>query len=217
MKVKGSKSEDPVSSREDRELARRMARGDDKAFRTFFDDYYPRVYRFCIRRLEDAAAEDVAQTVITKGIRKIATYRGEASLLTWLTQIARNEIRAHYRSSARFRLEVAVEDNEAVRAELESIAADPALNPEPAAEYSQRQHAVQLILDHLPGQYGTLLEWKYIESLSVEEMAERLETTAVAVQSKLARARAAFAQQYESLSKEMQQVLRLPGERETGR
>ncbi len=209
--------EEAVSSREDKQLAGRMARGDDAAFNQFFDEYYPRIYRFCVRRITESAAEDVAQTVIIQGIRKIASFRGEASLLTWLTQIARNEIRAHYRSSARFRLEVAVEDNEAVRAEVESIASDPEWNPEPAAEYSQRQHAIQLILDHLPGQYGTLLEMKYIESLSVEEIAERLGSTVVSVQSKLARARAAFTRQFDALSAEMQQVVRLPGTTETGR
>jgi len=205
------KSEEAVSSREDKKLAERMVRGEDAAFNQFFDEYYPRVYRFCMRRLTEAAAEDAAQNVIIQAIRKIASYRGEASLLTWLTQIARNEIHAHYRTNARFRLEVAVEDNQGVRAELESIASDTELNPEPAAEYSQRQHAIALILDHLPGQYGTLLEMKYIESLTVEEIAERLETTAVSVQSKLARARKAFSKQFDALSAEMQQAVRLPG------
>ena len=209
-------SEEAVSSREDKQLAGRMARGEDAAFNQFFDEYYPRVYRFCVRRLAEAAAEDVAQTVIIQAIRKISSYRGEASLLTWLTQIARNEIRMHYRSSARFRLEVAVEDSEGVRAELESIASEPELNPEPVAEYSQRQHAIALILDHLPGQYGTLLEMKYIECLSVEEIAERLETTAVSVQSKLARARNAFTKQFDALSAEMKEAVRL-GTTETGR
>lgn len=200
-----------MSSGEDKQLAGRMARGDEAAFNQFFDDYYPRVYRFCLRRLTEAAAEDAAQNVIIQGIRKISSYRGEASLLTWLTQIARNEIRAHYRTSARFRLEVAVEDNDGVRAELETIASDTDLNPEPAAEYSERQHAIALILDHLPAQYGKLLEMKYIESLSVEEIAARLETTAVSVQSKLARARSAFTRQYEALSGEMQLAVRLSG------
>ncbi len=205
------KYEEAVSSREDRKLAERMVRGEDAAFNQFFDEYYPRVYRFCLRRLTEAAAEDAAQNVIIQGIKKIGGYRGEASLLTWLTQIARNEIRAHYRTNARFRLEIAVEESQGVKAELESIASDPEWNPEPAAEYSQHQHAIALILDHLPGQYGTLLEMKYIESLSVEEIAERLETTAVSVQSKLARARTAFSQQFEALSEEMKQAVRLSG------
>lgn len=200
-----------MTSREDKQLAKRMSKGDDAAFHQFFDDYYSRIYRFCLRRVSPDAAEDVAQIVICQGIRKISSYRGEASLLTWLMQIARNEITGHYRTSSRFRLEVAVEDDESVRAELESIAADPLLNPEPLAEYSQRQHAIQLILDHLPAQYGSILEWKYIDSLSVDEMAQRLGTSSVAVQSKLARARTAFARQYETLSEEMQAALSLPG------
>jgi RNA polymerase sigma-70 factor (ECF subfamily) len=197
---------------EDKQLARRVRKGDEKAFRSFFEFYYPRIYRFCARRLDPQEAEDAAQQVMVLGVRKIGTYRGEAALLTWLTQIARNEIKAHYRSRARHSQLVAIEDSQTFRAEVESLPADPLLNPETAAQHGQRQQLVQLILDHLPGQYGSVLEWKYIEGLSVEEIAGRLETTAVAVQSMLARARKAFLEQYSAMTEEVQQLIgTLPG------
>ena len=193
--------------KDDNILAEKIAKGDERAFRQFFDHYYPRIYRFCARRLTESAAEDAAQTVMIQAVRKISSYRGEAALLTWMTQIARNEVRTHYRSNARHSQLVAIEDSESVRAEVESLAADPLLNPEFAVQQQQRQQLVTLILDHLPGQYGALLEWKYIEGLSVEEIAERLETTAIAVQSMLARARKAFQQQYGTLAAEVQQIM----------
>lgn len=192
---------------EDKKLARKIARGDEAAFRQFFDHYYPRIYRFCARRLDEAAAQDAAQTVMIQAVRKIDTYRGEAALLTWLTQIARNAIKAEYRSNTRHSQVVAIEDSETIRAEVESLAADPLLNPETIAHQQQRQQMVQLILDHLPGKYGLVLEWKYVEGLSVEEIAERLETTAIATQSMLARARRSFKEQYDALAIEVRQIL----------
>ena len=100
---------------EDKALAREVAKGREEAFRRFFDLYYPRLYRFCVRRLNEDAAEDVAQTVIIQSIRKIGTYRGEASLFTWICQIARNQITRVYRTNARHSQMVAIEDNEYIR------------------------------------------------------------------------------------------------------
>ncbi len=190
----------------DRELASRMAAGRDDAFRLFFDRYFPRVYRFCLRRLSEDAAEEVTQSVMINAVRHIASYRGEAGLFTWLCQIARHEVSAHYRRQERHRDVVLADDSEAVRAELESLAADPELAPERMADRGRGQEIVQLILDHLPGDYGRVLEWKYMEGYSVEEIARRLTTTPIAVQSMLARARKAFRQQYMALGEEIRQL-----------
>ena len=168
--------------------------------RLFFDRYFPRVYRFCCRRLDEQAAEEVTQTVLINAIRNVASYRGEASLYTWLCQIARNEVSAHYRRAAVHANVVPIDDSEEIQAELESIGADPEANPDRALDHSRGQALVQLILDHLPGDYGRVLEWKYVDGYSVDEIAGKLETTAIAVQSMLARARGAFREQYEAMN-----------------
>lgn len=195
----------------DKELVSRMAAGRDEAFREFFDRFFPRVYRFCTRRLDDTAAEEVTQTVMVKAIRHIGSYRGEASVFTWLCQIARHEIAAHYRWRLRHQHVVAVEDNDSVRAELESLSADPELAPERLTDRRQTQDVVQLILDHLPGDYGRVLELKYMEGRSVDEIAERLATTPVAVQSMLARARRAFREQYAAVDEQLGGQAARPG------
>lgn len=177
-----------------------MAAGRDEAFRQFFDEYFPRLYRFCTRRVHEDAAEEVTQTVMINAVRQIARYRGEASLFTWLCQIARHEISAYYRREGRLGEVVPLEERDDIRAELESLAADPELAPEHLVAQGQGQELIQLILDHLPSAYGRVLEWKYMEGYSVDEIAERLATTPVAVQSMLARARRAFRQQYVALA-----------------
>jgi RNA polymerase sigma-70 factor (ECF subfamily) len=58
---------------------------------------------------------------------------------------------------------------------------------------------VQITLDALPGRYGDVLEWKYIQGLAVAEIAVRLESTPKAVESMLTRARAAFREGFSAL------------------
>jgi DNA-directed RNA polymerase specialized sigma24 family protein len=58
---------------------------------------------------------------------------------------------------------------------------------------------VQLTLDYLPARYGDALEWKYIEELSVGEIADRLGVGYKAAESLLTRARAAFRDAFSSV------------------
>ena len=78
----------------DRQLTQLLLGGDGAAFQQFFDAYFPRLYRFILRRTDDDAetARDVAQAALIKGVRHLDKYRGEASLFTWLCTFCRHEI-----------------------------------------------------------------------------------------------------------------------------
>ena len=58
---------------------------------------------------------------------------------------------------------------------------------------------MQSTLDHLPPRYGHALEWKYIEGLSVDEVARRLGLGYKAAESLLTRARQAFREGFASM------------------
>lgn len=174
-------------------LAKQLAGGDERVFEAFFRDYFPRLYRFALTRLasDEDAIKDVVQTTLMNAMRSISTYRGEASMFTWLCQICRNEINAHFRKLARS-VPVVPQDDAAIRPILESLAGDEQDNPDNQFEGVQMKRLVQEVLDYLPTNYGDALEWKYIEGLSVVEIASRLKITELATQSILARARKAF-------------------------
>jgi RNA polymerase sigma-70 factor, ECF subfamily len=175
----------------DRGLIRRMRNGDDAAFREFFDGYYPRLYRFALARVrQEAAAEDIAQAVIVLAIRKAGTWRGDAALFTWLCTLCRHEVSAYCRRHQHREVTV-LDDMPEVRARLEALAAH-ADGPQQILERQELARLVQLTLDYLPARYGDVLEWKYIQGLSMREIAERLQTTDEAVESMLTRARDAF-------------------------
>lgn len=187
---------------ESTELVQRMLRGDEKAFTAFFDDYFPRVYRFALPRLNgDAeAAAEVVQATLVKAMRKLRDFRGDASLFTWVCQICRNEVVDHLRREGRHSANVVrIDDTPEVRAAVDAIAS-PALE-EPASRYSQAEvrQLVRSILDRLPPRYGDALEMKYVEGLSVDEIGVELGIGTTAAQSLLARARVAFRDAVESV------------------
>lgn len=82
---------------DDMRLVRRLLNREEAAFEEFFEAMYPALYRFALARLsgQREAAEDVAQTTLYRAIGKLKTYRGEASLLTWLCTFSRHEIFAY--------------------------------------------------------------------------------------------------------------------------
>jgi RNA polymerase sigma-70 factor (ECF subfamily) len=186
----------------DFELVKAMLAGNEQAFRAFFETYFPRVYRFASPRLgaDAEATKEVVQATLTKAVRGIAGYRGEAALFSWLCQICRREIVDHLRAKKRYSDRVVLlDDSLEMRAALESIEAPADL--EPAQQYGQAEtrRLVQSVLDRLPARYGDVLEWKYVEGRSVEEIGTLLGVGHTAAQSILARARVAFREALEAV------------------
>lgn len=175
--------------------AQRILRGDAHAFRTLFDRFFPRLYRFALARLNgdhDAASEVVQQTFV-KAVEGLDTYRGEAALYTWFCQICRHTLIDYCRKSQRQqRSRPLPEDELDVRAVLEAIAAPLDAQPDVQAWRSDVQRLVQATIDVLPERYGDVLEWKYVDGLRVAEIAARLQIGAKAAESLLTRARGAF-------------------------
>lgn len=179
----------------DRALARRILGGDEAAFRDLFDRFFPRLYRFALARMprDPEAARDIVQQTFCQAIERLDTYRGEAALYTWFCQICRNGVADHYRRISRSASRVVLlEDQPDARAILESFAAPEADEPETGAMREQVHRLVEATLDALPGRYGEALEWKYIDGLSVREIAERLSLGEKAAESLLTRARESF-------------------------
>jgi RNA polymerase sigma-70 factor (ECF subfamily) len=179
-----------------------MLTGDERAFSAFFEIYFPRLYRFALPRLgrDIEACKEVVQATLAKVMRNLAAYRGEAALFTWMCQICRREIVDYLRATQR-RLEhvVLVDDNEEIRAALESIEAPPETSPTEQCSRAELHRLIRQVLDRLPERYGDVLEWKYIEGRSVEEIGAMLGIGQTAAQSLLARARVAFRQALETV------------------
>ena len=172
----------------ERTLVRRMLAGEEAAFQVFSDAYIPAVYRFAQRSLGDRElTREIVQTTVCKAIAKLGTFRGEAGLVTWLCACCRNEIAAHFRRQSRTSEEMALTSD---TADLELDSGSP--GPEQALLGKERAELVHAALDALPPHYSRALEWKYLDRLSVEEIAARLDVRPKAAESLLTRARQSF-------------------------
>jgi RNA polymerase sigma-70 factor (ECF subfamily) len=180
----------------DKVLVRRLLAGEEAAFRLFFDGHFPRLYRFALRRTEGDhdAAEEIAQKTLITAMRKLHTFRGEATLFTWLCAICRREVSAWRAARGRHAALMLSEDAPEIRNQLAALASVAAQQPDQAFDRGETARLVQVALDLLPGSYSEVLEWKYIYGLTVNEISERMSTGPKAVESLLGRARRSFRQ-----------------------
>jgi RNA polymerase sigma-70 factor (ECF subfamily) len=179
----------------EQQLVRRLLEGDERAFSEFFNEYFARLYRFALPRLNgDAdAAQEVAQATLCKVMRRLDSFRGEAALFTWICQICRHQIADYLREARRHSERVVlIEDSPQVQAALDAIQAPDLENPDRVYDDRQLSSLIRSVLDRLPARYGDALEWKYVENLSVEEIGTRMGIGTTAAQSLLSRARSAF-------------------------
>ncbi len=183
-------------------MVKRMLAGRESAFNEFFDSYFPSLYRFALTRVRgnEDAAEEIAQSTICRAITKLHTYRGEATLFTWLCTFCRHEVSAYFRKNRIVYESVdLVEEVPEIRAALESIGADL---ESPAAAFDREEVArlARVVLDQLSPRHARALEWKYLDGLPVNEIARRLDVSPKAAESVLTRARNAFRDLFKTLT-----------------
>jgi RNA polymerase sigma-70 factor (ECF subfamily) len=191
---------------DDRRLVKRMLAHDAAAFTEFFSAFFPRLYRFARTRLgnDPDTTKELVHVTLSKAIRGLKTYRGEAGLFTWLCTICRNEINDHLARVARERKHVVLtEDLPDIRAAVDALAAPSADDPEHTFLRLETTRLIQVALDRLPAHYGNALEWKYVYGFSIEEIAAKLGLGLEATQSVLARAKRAFHEVYAALTRDL--------------
>lgn len=187
---------------DDKRLTRRIVAGDRAAFDAFLEQYMSRLFRFALARLngDRDAAMDVVQQTLLKAIQRLDSYRGEAALFTWLCQICRNTAVDYCRANRRKLGDLQfIDRNPDLQHYLDALASPPGLGPAEETHADRVREIVVTVLDHLPARYGDLLEWKYVEGLSVKAIGRRLKVSTKAAESQLTRARVAFRESIQSL------------------
>jgi RNA polymerase sigma-70 factor (ECF subfamily) len=179
---------------EDKRLAKSLAGNNEERFKYFFELYFPKIYRFTINRVDGdkELTKDIVQETLCIAIKNIKQYRGEAALLSWLCQISRSQISLYFRKNKISKYTHSISDNPAVREIFDNAELGTNQSPDQHYENNKLREVIFNTLDSLPNGYGDILEWKYLDKLSVSQIAEKLNTTDISIQSKLSRAREAF-------------------------
>ena len=183
-----------IQSAHDRKLVKKLLAGDQRAFTDFTDQYLPKLYRYAYSRLRDEdIVEEVLQLTLSAVAKYLKSFRGEATLLTWLIQILRHETSRYLAKNDRYEsLIQRWHDDEALQAVIHSHAAPISQNPDQLHAQAQLATLIQDILDQLPENYAQALELKYVQEKASKDIADALNISDQAAQSLLARARRAF-------------------------
>lgn len=175
-----------------------MGAGEQRAFDEFFHFCAPRLAAFAARRsgLDSVSVEDIVQNTLIKAVRNLASYRGEAALLTWLMQICRHELVDAYRKISRHPAHDSLDAPDTAHRVLLHLRVPEQNEPPAEVDAELRRRTVIHALNAIPERYAYALEAKYGDGLSVEEIARTLGITPIATQSLLARARAEFRERW---------------------
>lgn len=172
-------------------LAARIREGDSEAFGHVMKRCNQRLFRVARGVVaNDSEAEDVVQEAYVDAYENFAAFRGDASLLTWLTRIVLNEARGRLR---RQRPTVEVEQVEAAQLDPGRVVAFPSaqvvVDPLAMLARDQIRRLLERAIDDLPEGFRLVFVLRDIEECSVEETADALGIRAETVKTRLHRAR----------------------------
>lgn len=166
----------------ERFLREAVLNGNAEAWAAWYDQSFADVYRFALWRCGGNRdwAEELVQESWLIAVRRLAQFDPEkGSFCNWLRGILHNL----QRNMARQR---------ACRPRIEPLNADLASNRDCDDRSAERSDLVACALLALPEQFEFVLRAKYLDGLSVAEIAELQGQTPKGVESLLSRARQAF-------------------------
>jgi len=169
------------------------------------DDFTPlvqahqqRIYRVLLGMVRDPdAAETLTQECFLKAYQKRASFRGEANLGVWLLKIAVNLARDHRRSRLREFWD-RLRSSSAEVTELGQSLADPQASPERVILEREEVAGVWAAVRTLSAQQRVVFVLRFVEEMSLEEIAEATSLKLGTVKTHLFRAVHAVRQQCKS-------------------
>jgi RNA polymerase sigma-70 factor (ECF subfamily) len=178
----------------DPDLAALVVGGDQGAFELLMRRYNGALYRTARSIVrDDAEAEDIVQESYLLAYRKMSSFRGDASLATWLTRIVVNEATGRLRKTRRRADIIAlVPGANGFDEDREDAMGDDRPAPETPDNAALRAEARRLIearIDALPDQLRTVFMLRAVEDLSVQETSAALGIPEATVRSQYFRAR----------------------------
>ena len=176
------------AARNDTELVEQAQRGDELAFRTIMERHNRRLYRVARTVLKDESeAEDAVQEAYLRAFSALSTFRGEASLATWLTRIVLNEALGRKRKQ---RPMLPLDDIQEGGAQIIRFPnMNPEIDPERSAAQSQIRTLIEKSIDALPDSFRIVFVLRDVEELSIEETAAFLGVRPETIKTRLHRAR----------------------------
>ncbi|WP_339836361.1 sigma-70 family RNA polymerase sigma factor [uncultured Flavobacterium sp.] len=165
--------------------------GDQIAFTFLLDFYWNEVYGFMIKRTENETdTEDIVIETFAKAFDKITNYNAEYGFNTWLIAIAKN---VHIDMLRKKKSSLFVNNDDENNSYANSIADD---SPTAEDELIIEQNLAQLLLciKELKPAYQEVIQMRYFQEMSYQDMADQLEEPLNNIKIKLLRGKKLLAE-----------------------
>ncbi|WP_026966363.1 RNA polymerase sigma factor [Algoriphagus terrigena] len=163
---------------------------DQQAYATLMKRYKKAVYFMILKMIRDADdAEDLTMEAFAKAFRNLERFKKDYTFSTWLFRIATNNtidfIRKKKLKTMSLNNTLSDDSGNSVNIDVE----DDDNNPQDQFIRSQRIDMVRIFVDKLPAKYRKLVQLRYFDELSYEEIAQELDKPLGTVKAQLHRSR----------------------------
>ncbi len=180
----------PDSDAQDAQDMARLAGGHDAALNDLMDRYAKRLFHYLVRSLQNEDdASDLAQETFVRVYQNRARFDPNQKFTTWLYAIASNLVRDRYRWRSRHpQVSLDAENEQTETAFKESLSASD-LAPDEQLQMSEHSAAVAQAVAALPEELRQPLILAVYQELSQAEIAQILNCSVKAVETRIYRAR----------------------------
>ncbi len=171
----------------DEAVIERIRNGDQEAFNELYERYFPRVYSFVRKRIDNRAdVEETVQEVFINVFSSLDSYRVEAPFAAWVFGVSRRTVASRFKRK-RHKM-VPLDGHE------EPADASASIQREPTPlEYYERDERVARLdaaaANELTDEQRRLFEMHHLRHRPIQEIARSLRKSEDAVKSHLYRAR----------------------------
>lgn len=179
------------------------------SFDEIYEQYSGRILNLAYRMTgQEEIARDLTQDIFIKVYENLDKFRGDSQIYTWLHRIAVNQILNHLKKSQRMKWLNLLDKplSEAIKADqiVPSFwGSTGALRPDRQLEKSEREKLIWQIVQSLPVKYrAPLILYRY-EDMSYQEIADTMQLSMSAVETRLHRAKKELVKRLEPYLEEL--------------
>ncbi len=167
-----------------------LDKGDQKAYAELLDRYRESVYFMLLKMVNNKDdAEDLTIEAFGKAFKRLHQYTPNFAFSTWLFKIASNNCIDFIRKQKKntYSIDKSFENDEG--GEMSYEIKSEGLDPEQKIIKKQKIKLMRGVVDKLKPRYKMLIEYRYFQEMSYEEISEKMDLPLGTVKAQLFRAR----------------------------
>lgn len=176
---------------EDLDLVGKAQKGDQVAFGKLMERYRESIFFMVLKMVHNRDdAEDLTLEAFGKAFNSIGNYSADFAFSTWLFKIATNNCIDFIRKKRLQTTSLEQQSSQREDGEVITIAVkDHNPDPEESMMKDERAAKIRSAIEQLSPKYRSLIELRYLDELSYEEIAEKLDIPLGTVKAQLFRAK----------------------------